>query len=301
MTMHVVLGDGVMPNKELHAHLQDLWDKDEEDKQNFWFLLQSKAEPSSTDQSLVKWLHDNSIYYEVVGDGAPSDLYENAQEKYSVKRLAPKVVSLMKTTPEEGEDAHILALFASDDPDAQVDRWLNDVISEAADAGFKTFALNDGMVEIDLEDADDEVEAETEEEPVPEEPKKVAATKKAAKAAAKPAEEPEEVGRQLYTRDELENLDISALKEVAAKVGITLAPRTRMATYIDAILGEREEEPSGEVEITPTEDVAVEVEDTVHEVTSTTAYGGSAMVIVVMNGQVIARAVTPDEARAVLA
>ena len=248
--MHVVLGDGVMPTKELHAHLQDLWDKDEENKQNFWFLIQTKAEPSSTDTAIQKWMHDNQIWYEVIGDGSEvADIYDQAQESYKVKRLAPKVVSLMQTRPDEGETAHILALFASDDPDAQQDRWLNDVISEAADAGFKTFALNDGMVEIDLEDADDgEMEAEEleDEEAVPEDPRRSPQRRR----------QPRLLPHSLILRKGTSPMPFTP--GTSWRTSTSLPSRKSQprpvshcrhelgsATYIDAILGEREEEPSG--------------------------------------------------------
>ena len=148
MTMNVVLGDGELPGKELDALLADLWEKAIKADDPFWFLIQGKAEPTATDQRMVQWLIANDIYYEMISDGSESDLYEAYQNKYTVKRLAPKVVSLMQETPDEGEEARLLALFASDDPDAEEDRWLNDAIQVVADANFTVLAMNDGMQEI---------------------------------------------------------------------------------------------------------------------------------------------------------
>src|SRR5215510_10487650 len=191
MTMHVVLGDGEMPVKELAQHLQNLKDADVEIDQPFWFLVQAKAEPTTTDRALMKWLNDNDIYYQTVSDGSEVDkIYANTQESYKVQRLTPKIVNLMKSLPEDGEhDPHVLALFVSDDPDAAEDRWLNDTIQAVSEAGFKVLALNDGMVEIDLEDVEgEEMEEEgvesvgIEEETVP--AKKTAAKKAPAKKAA---------------------------------------------------------------------------------------------------------------------
>src|SRR4051794_14770183 len=124
MTMNVVLGDGTLPAKELEALLMDLSEKATEADDPFWFLIQGKAEPTATDEKLVSWLIENDVYFDLISDGSESDLYEGYQNKTTVKRLAPKIVSLMQETPEEGEEAQVLALFASDDPDAEEDRWL---------------------------------------------------------------------------------------------------------------------------------------------------------------------------------
>ena len=319
MTMHVVLGDGQMPVKELNQHLQNLKDADVEADQPFWFLVQAKAEPTSTDQALMKWLNDNDIYYQTISDGSEVEgIYTNAQETYEVKRLSPKIVSLMQTTPEEGEDAHVLALFVSDDPDAAEDRWLNDTVQAVSEAGFKIFALNDGMVEIDLEDVEGEAEEVEAEEIAPEEPSPVKAKKAAAKkAAASPAvddgvDEAAAAGKP--NRDDLEQMDLSQLKEVAAKAGITLPPRTRMGTYIDAILGQMPEEIATEVEIeeveVPEEDSEVESERLSFSpgtFSTGTSMNGSitltsgsvaspSMLIVVHNGTVVSRAITSEQA-----
>lgn len=319
MTMHVVLGDGLLPGKELDALLSDMWAKANKSDDPFWFLVQGKAEPTATDTKLVQWLLANDIYYEMITDGSESDLYEKYQNKYTVKRLAPKIVSLMQETPEEGEEAHLLALFAADDPDAEEDRWLNDVIQTVTDAGYTVLAMNDGMQEIKIISSDEGEVAEVEEEAP------AAPTKAAKKVAAKPApvEEVEEEAEDLsgpYTREVLEEMDLDGLKEVAAKVGISLPPRTRMSTYIEAILGNAKDE---EVEV-----VTVEVdypEDGGEPVTTlqpsnTTFTTGStanivyttsatstahttrspAMLIVVYNGTVVSKAITPDEAVAIM-
>ena len=82
----------------------------------------------------------------------------------------------------------------------------------------------------------------------------MAPTKKTAKAEPLPGLTEEETETILedgvlhgYTREQLEELNLNGLKEVAAKVGIELPPRTRMATYIEAILGNAKDE---EVEVT---------------------------------------------------
>jgi hypothetical protein len=278
VTMHAVLGDGEMTRRELTETLGDLWKADEENSQSYWFLLQGKSEPTDTDKALVLWLEKNEIYYELVTDDpeAVSEVYTAPQEVHTAKKLAQKVVALMQSKPEEGEPAEVLALFADvNDATAAEDRWLNGVIQAAYDAGFPTRALNDGLVEIDLSEGAAEAEVEPEETPVAAAPAKKAAAKKApAKAAARPAADTpipdedevvlEDAGEltptsqpiDVPTREELEDMEPSEIKEVAAAMGIVLPPRTRATTYIDHILGEaKAAAPTAEVSEVPEVDV----------------------------------------------
>jgi hypothetical protein len=274
--MHAVLGDGEMTRRELTETLGDLWKADEENSQSYWFLLQGKSEPTDTDKALVLWLEKNEIYYELVTDDpeAVSEIYTQPQEVHTAKKLAQKVVALMQSKPEEGEPAEILALFSDvNDATAAEDRWLNGVIQAAYDAGFPTRALNDGLVEIDLSEG--AAQAEDEPEPVAATPVKKAAAKKApAKAAPRPAADtpiPAEgdgeleqslegtahgISGKIPTREELEDMEPSEIKEVAAAMGIVLPPRTRATTYIDHILGEaKAAAPTAEVSDIPEVDV----------------------------------------------
>lgn len=263
MTMHVVLGDGEMTRKELTETMADLWKADEEAGATFWFLLQGKSEPTATDKALVKWLESNDIYYEIITDDADSvdAVYSQPQETHVAKRLSQKVVGLLNSKPEEGEEAELLALFFSDDSSAEEDRWLNQVCQDVFDGGFKVRALNDGLLEVDLSEATTEAEAEQPDNVTP--IKSGGATKKAVakKGGAAPrrdTEVSEEVAADApadaasYTRDQLEEMDLEALKGIAATLNISLPPRTRMTTYIDAILGE--DRPA--VEVTQPEAVA---------------------------------------------
>ena len=246
--MHVVLGDGEMTRRELTETLKDLWKADEEDSQTFWFLIQGKSEPTDTDKALVGWLEKNALYYEVVTDDAESmsDVYAEPQETHIAKKLSQKVVALLQSRPEDEEPAEILALFVDvNDTSAAEDRWLNGVIVAAQDAGFKTRALNDGMVDIDLNEEASEAEPEPAAKPT-----KKAATKKAAapKAEAVEEEPTPAVASRVPLRAELEEMEPSAVKEIAATMGIVLPPRTRVTTYIDHILGEAKVTPAAEVE-----------------------------------------------------
>lgn len=266
MAMHVVLGDGEMTRRELTATLADLWKADEAEKQSFWFLVHGKSEPTETDQTLVTWLEKNEIYYEVVTDdeASMSDLYAQPQEVHTAKKLAQKVVALMQSKPEEGETAEILALFTSSDPAAAEDAWLNGVVLAAYDAGFRTRALNDGLVEIDLSDEAAAAEQEPADNVTPlKSATKAIATKAVKKAAPRvdtPVPDEEEVeaepapaGRKgIPTRAELEDMEPSEIREVAASLGITLPSRTRTTTYIDHILGEgKASAPAAEIEDVP--------------------------------------------------
>ena len=250
--MHVVLGDGEMSRKELTETLKDLWERAGDDQ--YWFVVQGKSQPTETDTNLVTWLTKNEIYFEVVTDDEDSmdEIYAEGQETHTVKRLGQKIVNLLNTKPEEGEDADVLALFVEDDPAAEADRWLNNVIQLAMDAGFKAYGMNDGMVEIDLDGADSTNAPEEEEEA---EVPAAKPTKRAAKkATAKPSDNGEGAAKpsKSYTRDDLEEMELGELKEIAAAKGIELPPRTRMGTYIDHILGEtKDATPAVEVESPP--------------------------------------------------
>ena len=265
MALHVVLGDGEMTIKELTKTLDDLYAAEQGDPE-VWFVVQGKPEPTATDKAMLKWFNTNGVYFEVITDDEESmdEIYEAAAEKYVVKRLSQKVLSILQTKAvdeESGETypADVLALFVSDDPTAEEDRWVNNAVEAAMNEGFKAFALNDGLVE--LENESDEPPEEEEEETPPAKPtkaaaKKVGASKKAATKPAPAAEEEEEeeapaakaaaVRSKVYTRDELEDLDLKQLKAVAAQHGIELPPRTKTGTYISAILGD-DEPPEAEV------------------------------------------------------
>ena len=121
-----------------------------------------------------------------------ADIYEGAQETHEVKRLAPKVLSLMQERPTEGEDAALYGLFVNNDSDVPEDTWLNDVMTSIVDGGYKVFAMNDGLVELGWETSRGKEAEEQEEIPdnVVDHPAKKAAAKKSAAAAARPRRPP---------------------------------------------------------------------------------------------------------------
>ncbi len=294
MTMHSVFGDGEMSVRELSKTLEDLLDKAGD--QDFWFLVQGKAEPTATDRAMMKWFGDRAVYFEVVtADKKGMDaIYKTAAETYEVKNLAPKVVSLMQERPAEGEEAALYALYVNNNEDVAEDEWLGAVGTAVAEAGYTVYAMNDGLAELGFDEQEEEEEQQEEEEEAPSNvlPMKKAAAKKAAPAKAPAAdeeEEPEEAeaGDEIpavLTREYLESLNLDQLKEIAAARGISLQPRTRSVTYINTLLGEGEEEaPAAEVE-----EVAV--------LAAATNGAGPAMLIVVVNGTVISRAISTETA-----
>lgn len=247
--LYAVLGDGEMASKELHNALRDLWEKTGDEP--FWFLLQGKSDPTTTDKALVKWLDQNEIYYEMLTDDedALAEIYGNVQKTHTAKRLSQKLINLLGSLPnqEDGDTgATVLALFVSDEPGAEEDRVLTTTLeavgaASTEDAPIPCLVLNDGLIEIDLSDEASAAEAE----PDPPKPTKKAAAKRAAAPRA-PVEEPEEPAttpaqwsiKTAYTREQLEEMTPVQVKEIAASRGIELPPRTRATTYIEHILGE---------------------------------------------------------------
>jgi len=262
VTLHVVMGDGEMTRKELVATMDDLWEK--EGDGNFWFLLQGKSDPTDTDKFLTNWLQSNDLFYAIVTDDKASlhPSYSSAAQTFVAKGLAKKVLALIESEPEENELVDVLALFTSDDPEAEEDRWLNDLMGEVAEAGHTIRALNDGLTVLDFESEPEEPEEEPEEEEEPVTSKKAPAKKAAAPTKAgrpKPVAAPEpeeeegeevEVEEVELTREDLEAMDLAELKQIAADNDIVLPPRTRSTTYIDAILGV-DDTPEAEVEDAP--------------------------------------------------
>jgi pyruvate/2-oxoglutarate dehydrogenase complex dihydrolipoamide acyltransferase (E2) component len=250
VTLNFVLGDGEMTKRELLSTLDDLWEADA--GENFWFIIQGKSEPTDTDRALVNWLETNDIYFEVVTDVADSmdELYGNASEVNAAKKLSTKVLSLLNSKPEGGEDAKVLSLFVSNDDQLEEDRWLLATLEAVCDNGNQVFALNDGMVELEFGSTSGETE---EEEEAP--PPKATPAKKASAAPPSDDEEDEEAeeegdGGGNYTREQLEELALPELKKIASSMGIELPPRTRITTYVEHILGgavEEEEEAAAEV------------------------------------------------------
>jgi hypothetical protein len=274
--MQVVLGNGEMPVRELTASLQDLWNEALEKTDNFWFVIQGKAEPTATDRALVAWLVKNDVWYSLVTDGSEVDpMYEEeSQETTVAKRLAPTIVNLMKTSPEEGEGAQLLALFASDDFSAEEDRWLNDVGAAVQEAGFVVRALNDGLVEVDMSDVE-------------------------------PDEEVEEIEEELEAEEQslAERLDEMGREEIIAYAqtkGITFPPRTRIPTMIAKLLSGTNGDAAVVADEELPEEPSLASVSNLPPSTSGAGLSAPAMVLIIANGLVTARVITPEQADAIV-
>lgn len=301
--MHVVLGDGEMSRRELSSTLEDLLEKAGDE--DFWFLVQAKSEPTATDKAMMEWIAERGVYYESIGDDpkAADPIYKDAQEKHTVKRLAPKVLSLMQEKPQEGEGAALFALFVNNDDEVEEDRWLMDVATTVADAPekFVVYAMNDGLAELgfDEEGGEEEPAEEPEPEPAP------APTKAVAKKAApkpRPADDDEgepagdvDIANDVLTRDALEEMTLPQLKEIAAARGVELPPRTRAQTYISVLLGEGDEEAVAVIEEVEVPELPEGEED------EDIAFEAEAMVVVIFNGTIMARTMSVEEARTIAA
>jgi hypothetical protein len=296
--MHVVLGDGEMTRRELSKTLEDLVEQASEipDDDEFWFLLQGKAEPTATDKALMDWIAERDIWYAVITDDKKGmdPIYKTAQETYEVKRLAPKVLSLMQEKPQEGEDAALFGLFVNNDADVPEDTWLNDVMASVVEGGYKIFSMNDGLVELGLPGGGDE-DAEEEAEP----DNVVEMTSKS--KVPKPPPEEEEAPSGTPKRDELEDMNSEQLRALGATMGLEFPPRTRMTTMIKEILGEGGTE--AEVEEVEVPDVPEDEDDLAEKPEEDVAVGNGvavssgALLVVIFNGTVISRAISAEEAR----
>jgi hypothetical protein len=296
--MHVVLGDGEMTRRELSKTLEDLLEKADENE-DFWFLVQGKAEPTATDTGLMAWITERKIYFQAITDDKKNmaPIYKEAQETYEVKRLAPKVLSLMQELPAENEEAALFGLFVNNDADVEEDTWLNDVTASVAKGGFKIFAMNDGLAELELPGA------AAEEQPEEEQPDNVTditpKSRKAPKQAPTSTEDEVEektADESIFTRDDLENFDSDKLREIGAARGLDFPPRTRMTTMVKAILGEG---PAVEAEVAAAVEVPEEEAETTY--VSDVIVTSDALLVVVFNGTVVSRTITADEARDLIA
>ena len=256
MTLHAIVGDGEMPPEEVISTLDAIWDADENSDQNFWFVLIGKSGPTDTDKAIAKWLTENEIFYSVITDDASSldPVYAPAQT-FTAKALNKKLLAVLAAEPDDGEPTDVLALFTSDDPEAESDRWLNETMVEVQKAGHSIRALNDGLTELDFtveDEPEPEEEVVVDEQPDPKKPKKKASKKTASEdppAEVADVTEEKSLDRE-YTREELEEMQLPDLKAILAAKGMSLPPRTRVPTYINTILGEDEvatAEPSDDV------------------------------------------------------
>ena len=299
--MHMIVGNGEMPAKELKATLDDLWQKAIGNDEEYWFTILALEEPTATHKALTNWLRSSEVYFEVITDD-PDNLdtvYDGSQKTHKAAKTTTKAINLLKAAEDGGD---VLGLFVNLDVESEEDNLVLDVLQGAIDNGFKGFALNDSMTEIDL--SEDEAEAEEEEEKPA--PVKKAAAKKAApakKAAAKVE------GPRAYTAEELEELTDPEIRAIGNSLGITTRGREN---WVNKILEQQAGVEETEVEIDGDDEVYIVPDDESEAVAETVGAAATlrsfessngAMVIVVnpSTGSILVKPLTPEMADAIVA
>lgn len=253
--MHMIVGNGELPKKDLTATLGDLWEKAQEADEEFWFTIVAQDEPNATHKALTAWLAANEIYYEVIVEDADSvdEAYSGAQKVHAAKKTVTKVVNLLKASTEE-DGADVLALFVNLEAEDDEDQIVLDSLQSAIDAGFKGYALNDSMTEIDLseEEEQEEEQEEEEEDEKPAASKKAAPAKKAAAKKAAPAKKAAakaDAGPKAYTAEDFEDMTDAEIRAIGASLGVTTRGRDNwIAKILEAQGGGGDEEQEEEEE-----------------------------------------------------
>jgi hypothetical protein len=233
--LYAIAGNGTGPVKEITAALKDLRDKATQEDVDFWTIMEGKDEPTATDNAIVKWLTANEIWFEIYT--ATGTTVDGAQETIATDDVFGSMLERIQERVAESEDATLLVLLDDDNPDDDLQRFMETAI----DGDTPVFQLNGQMYKITLE-GEDEGEVEPEPEPVPAKSatKKAAAAKapgpvkKAAKKAAASATvdeiieaveeleegEPEADEVVVYTPAELAKMTMAELGAVARSQGI---------------------------------------------------------------------------------
>ena len=218
MAMHVVLGDGEMSKKELTETLKDLWEQAGDEA--FWFVIQGKSASHRNRHQPRQVVDDQrgllrSPHRRRRCDGR--DLRRRPRRRTSSSDSDRRSSTCSTPSQRKDEEADVLALFVSDDPAAEEDRWLNNVLQAAVGCRVQGLRSQRRPDRARSRCRDDDAEPEPEEEEeVPTKPTKRAAKK--ASAAAAPAK------AKTYTRDELEEMELDQLKVIAGEKGIELPP-----------------------------------------------------------------------------
>lgn len=242
MTLYAVVGNGEMPEKEVVQQLDDLWKKADAEDTDFWFVLEGKANPTETDRRIVAWLNQFDLHYSLVTPAGvtASEDYTGVSEFIDCDRPSDmaEVMEMLRAKPEENdgkeEDAVALALFCDIAADSPEDHELIVTLTATIGAGFKAYALNDAMEEIELR---------TEEAvPLPEDAVKPKVEEPVAEAPAPEVDEADD-GPLPLDKVYLDGLTAAEVKELAKGMGITY---TNKAEAIAAILASQDE-PVGAV------------------------------------------------------
>ena len=246
MTLYAVVGNGEMPEKEVAQQLDDLWKKAEAEDTDFWFVLEGKAHPTATDLVLVDWLNKHDMYFALLQlpGVQPSEAYQGVAEFIDVDKPSDmaEVMEVMRAKPDENggktEDAVALALFCDIAADSPEDHELIVTLTATIGAGFKAYALNDALEEIELR---------TEEAvPLPEDAVKPKVEEPVAEAPT-PEVEAEEADDAPLPLDKsyLDGLTAAELKEMCKGMGMAY-PGTK-AEAVAAILAHTAEPVGAEI------------------------------------------------------
>lgn len=241
MTLYAVLGDGEMPEKEVAKQLDDLWKKAEQEDQDFWFLMEAKPSINDTEKSIIDFFNKGGMHYVLLTpDGVtPDDAYVGVGEYVDVSDISGDTIvealNLLRASEEENngvaEEAVVLALFSDISGDSTADDVLIAQLTATIKAGFKAYALNDAMEEIELREEapvelpEDAVKPKVEEPVVEDVP-----------APDSPDAEPLPLDK-VY----LSGLTAAELKELCKGMGI---PYTTKAEAVAAILAQQSSEAS---------------------------------------------------------
>lgn len=158
MTLHAVIGEGSINTRELNHQLDDLMQNADN---NFWFIVQGKAEPTQADQDLVVYFTEHEIYFVTLTDEnvEMATLYEGrADEHVYDGEFGPALVEALESLREpledtdEMESVDVLALLVNPKEEDPLDTPAIDAIMAVINAGHQVYGLNDSMEEITLEE-----------------------------------------------------------------------------------------------------------------------------------------------------
>jgi hypothetical protein len=165
---------------------------------------------------------DNGIALEIVADDTAADIADaqdflkDAVRVHNVTQVTDKLMSLLSALP----TPQLIILWDDEDEEA---------------AAALDLAITDDIPAFDLTNGLDEIRP-VEEDPSPEE-------------EPVPDDAPDDAEFEPYTREELEELDLDGpdgLKAICEANEITLKPRSRKPTYVQAILDAQEGKPAGD-------------------------------------------------------
>jgi len=292
--LYAVVGDGTGNKTEITQTLEDLRDKAAKDDVDFWLALVGKEDLTATDKAIVKWLQDNEVWYEVIGN-EDEDTYAGAQAFHGAKDPYRKALAMLgEKAPDEG--AVLLALYVDSEAEVEEDNALATMVERAVEDDIEVRLLNGQMVRVSFGEEDEAAEPEVEEDDVV----------------------PEDEA-PVFSEAELKKMQVPELQAIAKGQGVAIKGLNK-ADLITALLstsenGEDEPEPAPRATKAaarkavakakvPDEDVEDEIDD-VEAAASTLETRDEAKIhaaiVVFVDGAVTVLPVSIGHARAILA